>query len=100
MPCPTIKVILASHTAYLSRMKAQLAQVSIDLASTQSVRDRRLQAAQSDQERAQINAGYMRDVAAAAEESLRLRRQLKEEQGPLEADIEQLNQWSITNNCP
>jgi hypothetical protein len=39
-------------------------------------------------------------VAAAAEESLRLRRQLKEEQGPLEADIEQLNQWSITNNCP
>jgi hypothetical protein len=93
MPCPTIKVVLASHTSSLNAINARLAKISTEVAITQQTRDERLRAAKSDQERAEITAGYMRDLKDYATEVLQLRQDRK----PLEADIETLNQWSFTN---
>jgi hypothetical protein len=93
MPCPGIKVALASYTSDLNALKVTLAKIANDVTITRQTRDQRLLAATSDTERAEINAGYMRDLAALAAQSLEQR----QEQQVLETIIETLTQQSFTN---
>ena len=93
IPCPGIKVALAGYTSDLNAVKATQAKIANDLATTRQTRDDRLQTATSDQQRAEINAGYMRDLAAYAQQSL----EQKQEQQVLETIIETLTQQSFTN---
>jgi len=92
MPCATIRVALNGYTSDLSAVQAQLAKIANDAATTRQTRDARLAAATSDKERAEINAGYMRDLADYAAQSAAQR----EEQRVLQSIIETLNQQNFT----